>query len=352
VGKTEVRRELSLDAFDHLKKILLRHTYSVITIFLLIFVLGISLSLFNLTEPLSLLIMLSVTIMFAGQVLLITPFSVTYPFYLASFFEAIYLSVFFWLSSHVPSFELSVLIFSIVVVALIAVPLTIHWLTKKILGTIPMIPVFSIFFFGLMITLSNAKTVSSSTYDTLFLLTVVLFILTSIFGMNMAYRTSRLNRELKISDRIGYLRKVKDALLKKYTTPDVHSDIDLLTYYLSSSLDSFAYGDFDRSYMDAFKIIDNRGTAFKTIYTLPLNEEQWKHLSDIRNNLSHARISEGRKDEAEEKEMLRKLRKLRKELFRETLELLKIVRFQFLDAASKNEDSVKESSSEKNTKRL
>lgn len=270
-----------------------------------------------------------------GQVLLLSPFGFSYPFYTFSFAEAMFISVLIWLFSHVPFSELAVLIYFVVVAALIAVPLTMHWLTRKIILAIPMIPIFSIFFFGLLIVLSNAKTVSSVSYDLLFLLTIVLFILTSIFGLNITYRTMMLRRELRINDRNRYLRKTKEDLLKKYPKTDAHSDIDLLIYYFSSSLDSFVYGDFDRSYMDAFKIIENRGTAFKTIYTLPMNEEQWKHLKDIRNNLSHARITEGKKEEEVDKEELQKLKELKKGLFRETLETLKTVRFQLIDAALK-----------------
>jgi len=232
--------------------------------------------------------------------------------------------------------ELAVLTYFVVVTALIAIPLAIHWLTKKRIEIIPVIPIFSIFFFGLLIALSNAKTMSSTSYDSLFLLTIVLFSLTSIFGLNITYRTMMLNRELKISDRNQYLRKTKDDLMKKYTNTDAHADIDLLIYYLSSSLDSFVNGNFERSYMDAFKIIDNQGKAFRTIYTLPMNEEQWKHLGDIRNNLSHAHITEGKKEGKEKKEDLQKLKELKKGLFRETLDILKIVRFQFIDTALKS----------------
>lgn len=325
-----------MNVFERLKIVLLRHTYSMVTVFFLIFISGYSLTLFSLTDPFSLLMMLSVIVMFIGQVLLLTPFGFSYPIYTISFTEAIFVSLLIWFSSHVSSSELAVLTYFVVVTALIAIPLAIHWLTRKRIDVIPMIPIFSIFFFGLLIALSNAKTMPSTSYDSLFLSTIVLFILTSIFGLNMAYRTMMLNRELKISDRNQYLRKTKDDLMKKYTNTDAHADIDLLIYYLSSSLDSFVYGNFERSYMDAFKIIDNQGKAFRTIYTLPMNEEQWKHLGDIRNKLSHARITEGKKERKEEKEDLQKLKELKKGLFRETLDILKIVRFQFIDTALKS----------------
>jgi hypothetical protein len=118
---------------------------------------------------------------------------------------------------------------------------------------------------------------------------------------------------------------------------DAEPDIDLLVYYLSSSLESFVYGDLDRSLMDAFKIIDNKGTAFKTVYTLQLDEEQWKHLKNIRDSLSHAHIRQNKKEE--EKEMLQTLKELRKTLFQETLEVLKIVQFKFIGVALEDRES-------------
>jgi hypothetical protein len=148
-----------------------------------------------------------------------------------------------------------------------------------------------------------------------------------------------LNRKLGIRDRNNYLRKTKDDLFEKNTNVDARADIDLLMYYLSSSLDSFVDGDFERRFMDAFKIIDEKGTAFKTIYTLPISEDQWKRFKNIRNNLLHARITEDKKEEKEneKKEYLRKLKELKKGLFRDTLDLLKMVRFEFIDVALKKD---------------
>lgn len=315
---------------------LLRNIYRLVIIFFLVYLIAYSLIFFNLNDPFSLLVMFSVVLMIIGQMLLITPFGFSYPLYLFSFEEAIFISMLIWLSSRMPFYELGVLIYIGVVAVLIALPLIIHWLTKKRIGTIQIIPTFSIFFFGLVMALSNVKNLLSTSLDWLFLLAVTLFILTSILGSNMAYRTMMLNRELKIGDRNQYLRKTRDDLLKKCTHVDAHADVDLLTYYLSSSLDSFVDGDLERSFMDAFKIIDNEGKAFKTIYTLRLNSEQWKKLKSIRNNLSHAHISEDKEDETEKKKDLEKLKELKKGLFRETLNILSIVRFQFIDNALKS----------------
>jgi hypothetical protein len=155
--------------------------------------------------------------------------------------------------------------------------------------------------------------------------------------MNLTFRTLTVNKKLGVRDRNRYLRKTKDDLKKK-AEKDVHADIDLLIYYLSSSLDSFIDGDFERSFMDAYKIaFDNRRKAFKTIYVLPEDKEREKHFSEIRNLLSHAHLEKRKKsEEDDETEDLQKLKDLKKKLFRETLELLKIVKDEFIDVALKN----------------
>ena len=149
-----------------------------------------------------------------------------------------------------------------------------------------------------------------------------------------------LNRKLGISDRNKYLRKTQDDLTKEFTSEDVHADIDLLIYYLSASMDSFVNGDFERSFVDAYKIaFDNNRKAFQTIYVLPEDKKRQKHFSDIRNMLSHAHLShkDKKEDEEEKKKALQKLKELKKVLFKENLELLKIVKDEFIEMALKAE---------------
>ena len=83
--------------------------------------------------------------------------------------------------------------------------------------------------------------------------------------------------------------------------------------------------------MDAFKIIDNNGTAFKRIYVLKIEETEWGRLKEIRNNLSHAKISGN-----DSEEQVKSLKELKKTLFQETLSILMKVRFEFIVNALKN----------------
>ena len=283
----------------------------------------------------SILMVSSIVLMLAGQVFLITSFGQAYFLYFYSFFVAVSISVLFWMSTHVPYSDYVYPFYAIIVGALVGISFIVHLKTRKRIGTIPLIPTYSIFLLGLLIALSTSgfvsNTITNTSLSNLFILAIAIFVITSIFGLNNAYRTLKLNKSLKINNRNNYLTRIKDDLNSKYTDKDAQADIDLLTYYLSSSLESFVFGDFDRSYIDAFKIIDNHGTAFKRIYTISIDENEWKKLSDIRNNLSHAKISSGKNET--KTEQLRALKDLQRGLFEETLNVLRMIRFEFIEKA-------------------
>jgi hypothetical protein len=270
-------------------------------------------------------------IMLIGQVFLITDFSRAYFFYFFSFFTAIGISVLFWMATNVPYSDYAYPFYAIIVGVLIGIPLIVHLKTRERFGTIHLVPVYSIFFFGLIIVLSYAgvgsNDVTNNSLKNYFLIAIAIFIITSIFGLNIAYRALKLDKALKINNRRNYVIKIKDKLNAKYVDKDAQADIDLLTYYLSSSLDAFVIGDFDRSYIDAFKIIDNHGKAFNRIYTLPIDENEWVKLKGIRDKLSHAKI----RGDDNTVERVRALEDLKKGLFEETLNILRIVRFKFID---------------------
>jgi len=326
-----------MDTIEHLKNHILRNIYPYFLVFILVFTLVNILLIFRF-NLLFISIMFSFVMMFLGQMLLLTPFSASYPFYVFSCFSVTTISVLYWIARLLPYSDVSLVIYVAIVILLVAVPLGVHLFTRKRIGTGHMVPAFSIFFFGLLLTFGISQPIESSTQNSLFVLTIILFIITSILGLNLSFRTMILNRKLGIRDRNNYLRKTKDDLLKKYTDENVHADIDLLIYYLSSSVDSFVDGDFERSFMDSYKIaFDNQRKAFKTIYILPENKEREKHFSEIRNLLSHAHLSNKNKtEEEEEKKALQKLKELKKGLFSETLDLLKIVRYEFIEMALKN----------------
>jgi hypothetical protein len=321
-----------MDAFVWLKTTFVKN----IELALIIFFSALSTGYFLLTANpnwLSYFMVFSITLMLLGQVFLITSFGQAYFFYFYSFFLAISMSVLFWMALHVvlPDTNYSILLYVTIILILSVIPLIIHLKTRERIGTIPLIPVYSIFFLGLLLVLSVngnvSNTISSTSLSYLFNLTIFLFIITSIFGLNIAYRTLRLNRILKIGNSKKYLIETKQKLKLKYQDENAQADIDLLTYYLSSSLESFIQGDFERSYMDAFKIIDNRGTSFTRVYTPSIDDSEWKKFNEIRKYLSHAKIEDKNKVISER---LSDLKDVKKELFKETLALLEFVQFEFV----------------------
>jgi hypothetical protein len=325
---------------EKVEKMLRKYIYLALILFVLIILLLNSFASFNFNW-ISILMVFTIALMVMGQMLLITPYGIAYPFYVFSCFEAIVISLLPWLSNQLPfSIDFTLFTYAALVTILVAALFTVHWWTRRRSGNSSMIPAYSIFFFGLLIVLANSQTVSKASYDALFQVTIILFIVTSIFGLNIAYRNMILNKKLKIRDRNDYLRVIKDELKEKYTGPSVQDDIDLLVYYFCSSLDSFIDGDFDRSYMDAYKIaFDLNGKAFKNIFQLPENKERQKHFSEIRHHLSHAHITGGGKENKDvEIRDLQRLKEIKKNLFEETLDLLKIIRFEFIETALKKEE--------------
>ena len=114
---------------------------------------------------------------------------------------------------------------------------------------------------------------------------------------------------------------MKEKLLKMFH--DLETDVDLIIYYFNSSLERFIEGDFRSSFMDSYKIVfDNEGSPFAKIFVLPNLKEKLKSYSEIRAILVHAK---GRGAN------LQKIMKTQKKLIERNLELLKIVKFEYLE---------------------
>lgn len=310
-----------------IKNTLLRNIYSIFSFSMLIFISINALSNFSF-DLTSILLIITTVVIFMGQVLILTPYSIAYPLYLVSSFGGTTISLLLWLSRVAPSIP----IYLASVFVIVVIPLAIHTYTRKKALSFPVLHFYSIFMFSLVIIFGFQGQLQVS--NSLFEVTLFLYMLVAIFALNTSFRTMVLSQELKIRDKTSFLVKAKEDLSKKFTSDDAQSEIDLLLYYLSSSLDSFIDGDFQRSFIDAFKIVfDNKREAFKNIYVLPENKEQYKHFAEIRDNLSHAHIRNTKGEKSKEKQYVNKINKLQKELFEENLNLLKIVRFDFINKA-------------------
>jgi regulator of replication initiation timing len=328
-----------LHVFTRLRKNLLSNVNVYFVLFSIAFIVVNVLLIFRF-NLLFISIAVTVCMMLIGQMLLTTTLSITYVFYMFSCFSVQAISLLYWIARHVPNTDVYLAVYGLVAASLVAIPLVVHLFTRKRLEDFPMVPTFSIFFVGLLLTLGLSQTIEGSASDTFFGLTMLLFSITSIIGLNMSWRTLILYRELGISDRAKFMRNIKDEFLKRTSNEDTRNDVDLLMYYLRLSLDSFVEGNFDDSFMNAYKIaFDLNGKAFKAIYVLPENKDRQKRFSEIRHRLSHARISEKKTKETKEekKKDLQKLKDAQKRLFQDNLDILRIVKSEFIEAALKKE---------------
>lgn len=260
----------------------------------------------------------AIAIMLTGQISVISRHSFAYWLYYVSCVVSIGFALFFWMNRNAPFLDL----YLFTQVALILVIHIVHIKTRKILRVFPMFGIFTVFLLGLLIVLGTGAMTQYSS-NLMFGLTLILFVLVAIQSLNMTYRSRVLNKELNVRNTEDYVRGCKDRLLSKFKNEG--SDIDLLTYYFSSSSERFVEGDFMSSFIDAYKIVfDGEGQAFHSIYVLPNVKDRMKSFANIRAILAHAK-GRGAK--------LPEIKQAKKKLFDETISLLKIVKFEFIEAS-------------------
>jgi hypothetical protein len=268
----------------------------------------------------SIVLAAATTIMLMGQFSIISRHSFAYGLYCFSCVVSIGFALFFWFNRNALFLEHYIITF----IALTLVILILHIQTRKTLRVFPMFQVFSIFFFGLLIVLGTGEITQYSS-NWLFGMTLLLFILVTIQGLNMAYRNVVLNKALKATNTEDLVGRCRDRLLVKFKNET--SDIELLLHYFNSSLEHFVEGNFDSSFLDAYKIVfDGEGKAFHNIYVLPDAKGSVRSSSyaRIRAILTHAKGRDAN---------LPEIKQTRKKLFDTTLDLLKIVKFEFIEAS-------------------
>lgn len=266
--------------------------------------------------PFSIIMTVATAIMLAGQISVGSNYGFAYWLYYVSYMVSMVLALFVWMPSHFPFID----VYLFILVAFFLFINIAHIKTRKWLRAFPAFDLFSIFLFGLLIALSTGN-ITGQNCDLLFGITIVLFGFVAIQILNVTYRNRVLNRELKINNVEEYTERCKKELLGKFK--DEVSDVNLLIFYFYSSLERFIEGDFDRSFLDAYKIVfDEDGKAFERIYVLPSVRERMKRYSHIRAVLAHAK-GRGAK--------LPEIKEIKRNLFVEIISLLKIVKFDFIE---------------------
>lgn len=183
---------------------------------------------------------------------------------------------------------------------------------------------FLFYLFGAVLFSSIPQFTPQTTIDFIFWAGIVVFIIVSVQITNIAFRVKILNEKLKIRNRIRKVETYERILEKK--TKYNEDDVDFILFYLKKSFENFIAGNFEGSFESAFKILfdEYRGQyVFKNIHQIRNYKGRRRKYAKIRNSLVHARARSTQKTED--------LKKVRKELFENALDLLEIVKFEYMD---------------------
>lgn len=274
--------------------------------------------------PLSAVFAIAFVIMLSGQISTISNYSFAYFLYYASCVISFVLALYLWMSARFPFYD----IYFLVLLSVLVVIHVSHLVTRKRLETLPAFSIFSIFLFGLLIAFSTG-TMAQQTTDWLFWLTVTLFMFVVVQCLNAAYRVRILNKSLQMSSIEEYCMNCESRLHEKFKTET--ADTDLLLYYLRSSLRRFTEGDFEGSFIDAYKIVfDEDGRAFEKLYVLPNAKELVQPYSRTRAVLAHAKGRDA---------ILSDVKKTKRRLFEDTINILTILKRDFIEGALSRRES-------------
>jgi len=259
-----------------------------------------------------------VILMIVGQWFVFLPLTFSYYFYFISSILSSAFALLVWLTLRFPALlEYSFL-------ALVAFSLAtffIHHKTRERISSRGFEALITVFLFGLIIVLSNPIAIPITTFNSLFLGALVFFWDFSVITLNVLYRVKRLNQEFGIHDRYAKLRDYQEKLLNNYPENEARSTLDFILFYLRSSWEQFVQGDFESSFLNAYKIIfDNE---FDELYVIPNMDKRRIPYSHIRAVLVHARGRDIRE--------LDELKKIKHEIFNTTIDILRIVKTEFMD---------------------
>lgn len=132
---------------------------------------------------------------------------------------------------------------------------------------------------------------------TVFLVLICGYIAFSIQGLNTTYRAKLLDKMLDKQPSLG-LGSIKKALTAKY--PNDNDFVELILFLLKSSLDNFVFGDYEQSYLDFYRVINDQfmldnNVGIVKAKTVALKHKSKTDLNDyrkIRTFLTHGYLEE------------------------------------------------------------
>jgi len=149
----------------------------------------------------------------------------------------------------------------------------------------------------------------------------------SLLGLNVTYRAKQLDETLHTEEFSLRIEGIETRLKSKYANSQ--ESINLVSFLLRSAMDDFIYGDYERSFLDSYRIINDKIiVAPQPVDPLPVtrkkaSEETLDEYRRIRVFLVHGFLQE-RKSKLETPINVSDVIWARKVLFKKTLDLIKL----------------------------
>ena len=151
---------------------------------------------------------------------------------------------------------------------------------------------------------------------------VFLYLAFSVLGLNVTYRNRLLNEKLGTKDFASKLIDLEEELLKRH--PQKLDTVYFFSFVLRSAMDDFAYGDYERSFLDGYRIIHDKIIRNpKTIVNKKVDEKTLDEYRRIRVFLVHGFLKE-KKSRLEVPVQVEDVVWARKVLFQKTLDLIEL----------------------------
>ena len=180
------------------------------------------------------------------------------------------------------------------------------------------------FFLVMSVTFSNPEFMKISSLSLLIVVSslIILYVAFSVLGLNVTYRAKLLNEKLGTTDFTSKLRNLEAAILKRH--PKKPDKTEFFSFVLRSAVDDFTYGDYERSFLDSYRIIHDKIIRDpKAIMKKNIDEKTLDEYRRIRVFLIHGFLKE-KKSRLEVPIQVEDVVWARKVLFQKTLDLIEL----------------------------
>ena len=240
-----------------------------------------------------------------------------------------------WMMSIVflSSFNVSVLYASILVSAIpITLATSVHLLSRSryIIGRVPMasfsrysIAAASAIFFTVGLLILGSPPIELSIFNKAIFYSGLLlaYIMTSMLYVNSAYRYRRICKKFGAKRMEQEMSRIWEKIGNRFSGQE--RDVDLLRYYFAEALRLFEEGDYERSFISAYKVIYEETVVNPREYVSDKREGEPSSFSEIRTVLLHSRRKKIQIDVKKIRETKRKLPQYSMELLQKCFEFLK-----------------------------